>query len=171
MTSEKVCTVIPRASSSSLTNHSFSLWKWCWSLYTPSKNSSRFRNACRASDWWHHLISSSRFQYPNNSQKKNSKAHTRHDDIRMSSEKVINCYHESQQHDVRTRFLSFGFRYENGMRPLMFEQRRVWRIAIFRWIYSSSDARLVTPWASPTFHLFLFLYINHFHYGINVMQF
>ena len=38
-------------------------------------------------------------------------------DIRMTSDKVGNCYHESQQLYERTRFLSFGFRYENDMRP------------------------------------------------------
>ena len=105
----KTCTVLPRTSSSSLTNHPFSLWKWYFGLYTPSKKSSRFRNACRASDWWHHLISSSRFRYPNNLQKKNSKAPTRHDNIRMTSEKVINCYHESQQLVGRTRFYHLAF--------------------------------------------------------------
>ena len=74
----KTCAVIPKTSSSSLTNHSFSLWKWYFGLDIPSKKSSRFRNACRAYDWWHHhLISSSRFQYPNNFQKKTSKAHTK----------------------------------------------------------------------------------------------
>ena len=46
----KTYTVIPRTISSSLTNHSFSLWKWYFGLDIPSKKSSRFRNACRASD-------------------------------------------------------------------------------------------------------------------------
>ena len=106
----KTCTVIPRTSSSSLTNHPFSLWKWYFSSNTPSKKSSRFRNACRAYDWWHHhLISSSRIRYPNNLQKKNSKAPTRHDDIRMSSEKVLNCYHEYQHLVEWTRFYHLDF--------------------------------------------------------------
>ena len=79
------------------------------SWYT-SKKSSRFRNACRAYDWWHHhLISSSRIRYPNNLQKKNSKAPTRHDDIRMSSEKVLNCYHEYQHLVEWTRFYHLDF--------------------------------------------------------------
>ena len=43
------------------------------SLDTSSKKSSRFRNACRASDWWYHLISSSRFQYPNKTRRKTRK--------------------------------------------------------------------------------------------------
>ena len=43
---------------------------------------------------------------------------------RITSEKMINCYHEYQQLDGRTRFLSFGFRYENGMRPWMFDKCR-----------------------------------------------
>ena len=50
---------------------------------------------------------------------------------KMTSEKVLNCYHEFQHLDGRTRSLSFGFRYENDMRSWMFEQKRVWRIAIF----------------------------------------
>ena len=71
----KTYTVIPRTISSSLTNHSFSLWKWYFGLDIPSKKSSRFRNACRAYDWWHHhLISSSRIRYPNNSQKKSARS-------------------------------------------------------------------------------------------------
>ena len=103
-------TVGTRSSSSSLSNHSFSLWKWYFGLDIPSKKSSRFRNACRAYDWWHHhLISSSRIRYPNNPQKKSSKTPTRWDDIRMTNEKVLNCYHESQHLDVRTRFYHLIF--------------------------------------------------------------
>ena len=92
-------------------------------------------------------------------------------DIRMTSDKVGNCYHESQQLDGRTRFLSFGFRYENDVRSWMFEQRRVWRQRIF-----SLELFIIrrTPRHAVSFTHFsssLIPYINHFHYGNNIKQF
>ena len=73
--------------------------------------------------------------------------------------------------DGRTRFLSFDFRYENDIWHWMFEQRRVWRIAIF-----SLDLFIIrrTPRQAVSFTHFsssLIPYINHFHYGNNIKQF
>ena len=141
-------------------------------------------------------------------------------DIRMTSDKVGNCYHESQQLDGRTRFLSFGFRYENDMRLWMFEHCR-WMAAthfftglttasnystvasdsfkLFRWVLYKTELRLHEldsntfykihfhnenqlietesssqgdSWLySRHFSSGLIPYINHFHYGNNVIQF
>ena len=73
-------------------------------------------------------------------------------DIRMTSDKVGNCYHESQQLDGRTRFLSFGFRYENDMRLWMFEHCR-WMAAthFFTGLTTASNYSTV---ASDSFKLF-----------------
>lgn len=67
----------------------------------------------------------------------------------MTSEKLTNCYHEHQQLVGRTRFLSFGFRYENDVRSWMFEQRRVWRQPFFRWTYPMTHN-------APSHHLLFF---------------
>ena len=78
-------------------------------------------------------------------------APTRHDDIRMTSNKVCDDF-QRRWGDVAIQniqwksdkllsrvptarwvnsVLSFDFRYENDIRPWMFEQRRVWRQRIF----------------------------------------
>ena len=75
-----------------------------------------------------HLISSSRIRYPKKTQKKSVRSphqDERHPNDQWKSDKLLTLL------DGRTRFLSFDFRYENDMRHWMFEQRRVWRIAIF----------------------------------------
>ena len=106
----KTYTVIPRTSSSSLTNYSFSLWKRCFGLDIPPVK--------------YHLASETRVVLQTDGtissphlgfgiqiipRRKVLKAHTRMDDIRITSEKVLNCYHDSQQLGERTRLLSFGF--------------------------------------------------------------
>ena len=120
----KTYTVIPRTISSSLTNHSFSLWKWYFGLDIPSKKSSRFRNACRASKWWYHLISSSQIRYPNKTQKKSIKSPYqvgRHPNDQWKSDKLLALVITARR---ANSVLSFGFRYENDVRPWMFEQHR-----------------------------------------------
>ena len=71
----------------------------------------------------------------------------------MSSNKVVNCYHESQQLvAVRTQFLSFGFRYENDMRPWMFEHCRCMAAThFFTGLTTASNCPTV---ASGSFKLF-----------------
>ena len=122
------------------------------SWYITSKKSSRFRNAYRASDWWypaHLLISDSVSK--ETTRRKVWEAPTRRSDIRMTSNKVCDDSQRRRgdaviQNDQwksdklltlvitacwANSVLSFDFRYENDVRPWMFEQRRVWRISVF----------------------------------------
>ena len=135
------------------TNHSFLYRKWYFSLDRPPANkSSHCWNAFRAADWHHHLISSYQIRYTNKTQKKGIRTPYQRNVIRMSSDKVGNCYRESQQLDERTRFLSFGFRYENDMRLWMFEHCR-WMAAthFFTGLTTASNYSTV---ASDSFKLF-----------------